>query len=80
VFEQDYGFEIHKIVIDSTNGPRKQLNKDLSNFVWSHDSPDTLLIVYYAGHGSARPAKESALARDGFLLFELVKQYFCVYS
>jgi caspase domain-containing protein len=74
VFEQCYGFEVHKRVIDSTNGPRKKLNKHLSTFLDDHDNPDTLLIFYYAGHGSAMPAEEGSPARDGFMLFELVNQ------
>jgi len=67
VFEDHYGFEVQKSVIDSKDGPRKQLNRDLSQFVYTHDKPDTLLIIYYAGHGSAMPAEE-------FILFESVKQ------
>lgn len=79
VFEQEYGFEVHKSVIDSTDGPRKKLYKDLSTFVCDYDKPDTLLILYYAGHGSARPAEESTAAREGFLLFELVKHCCCAF-
>jgi hypothetical protein len=79
VFEQEYGFEVHKSVIDSTDGPRKKLNADLSTFVLKHDKPDTLLILYYAGHGSARPAEGRAVAREGFMLFELVKQCCCAF-
>jgi hypothetical protein len=74
VFEEDYGFEVHKSVIDSTDGPRKQLNKDLSHFVYTYDKPETLLIVYYAGHGSAMSTEESTTTHDAFILFELVKQ------
>ena len=74
MFEEDYGFEVHKSVIDSTDGPRKKLNRDLSSFVFDHDKPDTLLILYYAGHGSAMPAEDSAHEREGFILFELVEQ------
>ncbi|CAG8971603.1 hypothetical protein HYALB_00007996 [Hymenoscyphus albidus] len=31
--------------------PQIQINRHLANFVGEYDKPDTLLIVYYAGHG-----------------------------
>lgn len=70
MFQNDYGFEVHESIIDSQDGPRKQLNRDLSDFVYMHDHPETLLIVYYAGHGSATPAEGSTAARDTFTLSE----------
>jgi Caspase domain len=70
VFQDDYGYEVHESVINSQDGPRKQLNRDLSDFVYKHDKPETLLIVYYAGHGSAMPAKGSTAASNSFTLSE----------
>jgi hypothetical protein len=44
-----------------TQDPRRtaqaQVNKHLSEFVFDHDDTNTLLIIYYAGHG--RPGESS---------------------
>ncbi|KAI9647715.1 hypothetical protein NHQ30_004101 [Ciborinia camelliae] len=37
--------------------PQAQINRYLAEFVHEHDDSDTLLIVYYAGHGKLRNGK-----------------------
>jgi hypothetical protein len=70
VFKEDYGFEVEESIIDSKNSPRIKLNMDLSTFVYKHHKPDTLIIIYYAGHGSALSAEGSPAERDEFILSE----------
>jgi hypothetical protein len=65
---------VEESIIDSTMNPQIQLNRDLSAFVFKHHGPDTLLIVYYAGHGFALPAEVNPAERDGFILSGLVKR------
>lgn len=38
-------------IISSKHSPEKWLTNYLSNFVCTHDEKNTLLIIYYAGHG-----------------------------
>jgi hypothetical protein len=70
VLKEDYGFEVEQSIIDSEKSPRIQLNRDLSAFVAKHHEPDNLIIIYYAGHGSAVPPKGSPTDRDEFILSE----------
>lgn len=51
VFENKYGYKVIRHRINSRKNPKKWLNKYLSNFVCKYDKEDTLLIIYYAGHG-----------------------------
>jgi hypothetical protein len=70
VFKEDYGFEVEESIIDSKNSPRIKLNRDLSAFVYKHHKPDNLIIIYYAGHGSALSAEGNPTEGDGFILAE----------
>jgi Caspase domain len=70
VFKEDYGFEVEESIIDSKSNPQIKLNMDLATFVFKHHKPDTLIIIYYAGHGSALPTEGSITERDEFILFE----------
>ena len=53
VFEADFRFKAQIKFLDSSLQSRLQgkLNHIVAKFVDTHDGPDTLLIVYYAGHG-----------------------------
>lgn len=52
LFEKDYGFTVEKKLLDSRKGnPSHQLMDFLTSFVNKHDGKNTLLIIYYAGHG-----------------------------
>ncbi|KAF2470784.1 uncharacterized protein BDR25DRAFT_303768 [Lindgomyces ingoldianus] len=53
VFTDLYGFKVTREVLDNEL-PKHQLNCYLSTFMYKNDGKDTLLIVYYAGHGSYR--------------------------
>jgi Caspase domain len=70
VFKEEYGFEVEESIIDSECSPRIQLNRDLSDFVHKHHKPDNLIIIYYAGHGSAVSAEGSPADREEFILSE----------
>jgi hypothetical protein len=49
-FESLYGYEVEEWPIDSEE-PYRKLNRKLFQFL-EHDNQDTLLILYYGGHGT----------------------------
>lgn len=55
VFERHYHFEViqQKIMAKAHPRPEHQLRKFLTDFIHNFDSPHTLYIIYYAGHGWA---------------------------
>jgi hypothetical protein len=59
VFRNTFKYETVRKIL--TQDPRRtaqaQVNKHLSEFVFDHDDTNTLLIIYYAGHG--RPGESS---------------------
>jgi hypothetical protein len=73
VFRDDYGFEVFQHVLDSKDNPRRRLNKYLSNFIDEYDKDETLLILYYAGHGWDAPnlsQRMHSTAQQEFMLAE----------
>ena len=54
VWQDIYHYKVTRSRLKSNEGklPQVQINKDIATFVWEEDSPSTLLIVYYAGHGT----------------------------
>lgn len=57
LFRETYGFEVFARKINSKKSPEKWLTNYLSNFVCDHDHEDTLLIIYYAGHGWSKSVR-----------------------
>ncbi|KAI9740262.1 MAG: hypothetical protein M1834_004840 [Cirrosporium novae-zelandiae] len=53
IFGTTFGYLTHSFKIPSQNS-QKIATKEISDFVWAHDSPDSLIILYYGGHGEAR--------------------------
>ena len=68
VFEQVYGFATHKFLIPTANSHRK-LNQQVLSFVDKHEDEDTLLIVYYGGHGSINKARQSTWHWYGLIFY-----------
>jgi hypothetical protein len=58
VFQDKYHYKVHEILLEDRVDKlvQVQLNGALAKFVEQEDGPNTLLIVYYAGHGV--PAKD----------------------
>ena len=58
VFEERFRYHTTVEILDNNRTPKLQvrLNKKVAAFVDKHDGPNTLLIVYYAGHG--KPGKD----------------------
>lgn len=58
VFESTFGY--HAVIgqLDSTKPLQTQVNRIVAEFVDENNRPDTLLIVYYAGHG--KPGGENS--------------------
>jgi len=59
VFRTTFHYETVRKELTQGSGPTAQIqvNKHLSDFVFEHDDMNTLLIVYYAGHG--RPGEST---------------------
>jgi hypothetical protein len=51
VFEKDYGFDVHKRTVGVNQKTQHQMNHHNTEYVLNHDEKNSLLIVYYAGHG-----------------------------
>ena len=53
VFEKRFRYNTHIRYLDNHDEKKLQvrLNAKVASFVDEHDGPNTLLIVYYAGHG-----------------------------
>ncbi|KAF4451893.1 hypothetical protein F53441_5212 [Fusarium austroafricanum] len=64
VFNDLYGFTTDKFLIPTQNSHRKLNHKALS-FVEEHENEDTLLIVYYGGHGVINKARQSTWSCKG---------------
>ena len=54
VFETRFGYNttVEHLNAQSKKRAQAQLNSKVAMFVENHDDPDTLLIIYYAGHGA----------------------------
>lgn len=63
VFEESYNFSVYKKHLHAYKGKsaKHQMNAHLAQFVLEEDGEDTLLIIYYAGHGVKD--KETGLLR-----------------
>ncbi|KAH7377993.1 hypothetical protein BKA64DRAFT_714496 [Cadophora sp. MPI-SDFR-AT-0126] len=55
---RDYGFSTDPWLIPTQSPLRKMMAKALK-FIDDHESPDTLLIVYYGGHAKINEARQS---------------------
>lgn len=53
VFAEKFGYHVTIYYLDATQeGPLQvQVNAKVATFVAEHDGPNSLLVVYYAGHG-----------------------------
>ncbi|KAM0291890.1 hypothetical protein ACHAO9_003443, partial [Fusarium lateritium] len=58
VFRDLYGFTTDQFLIPTHKSHRK-LNHKVLSFVEEHENEDTLLIVYYGGHGVINKARQS---------------------
>ncbi|KAF5018727.1 hypothetical protein F66182_9286 [Fusarium sp. NRRL 66182] len=58
VFRDLYGFTTEQFLIPTQNSHRKLNHKALS-FVEEHENEETLLVVYYGGHGVINKARQS---------------------
>ncbi|KAF2868967.1 hypothetical protein BDV95DRAFT_578018 [Massariosphaeria phaeospora] len=54
VFRDRFHFYTETVELNLSSKPQHQLNRYLTAFVETHDGPNTLLIVYYTGHGVFR--------------------------
>lgn len=56
MLENDFNYKVIRKLLSSTSGklPHAQLNKYVADFIFNEDAYKTLLLVYYAGHGSPK--------------------------
>jgi hypothetical protein len=55
----EYGFEVKRQTVHSRQKPAQKLKKCFADLVHDYDHPNTLLIIYYAGHGWSAEAAEN---------------------
>ena len=67
MFSKAYGFDVTHRQVDSNNNPEIWLINYLSTFVCDHDKDDTLLIIYYAGHGWSAPSADEQASPEYYL-------------
>ncbi|KAK7991005.1 homeobox domain-containing protein [Apiospora arundinis] len=67
LFKEKFMFETTKRVLtrDSRNTAQSQVNYHLSEFVIRNDDVNTLLIVYYAGHGRQESSRPGSVRSGG---------------
>jgi hypothetical protein len=63
VFKEDFHYTVVKEQLAGEKPPGQQFSKFLTDFLWNYDSESTLLIIYYAGHGT--PGKKGELHFTG---------------
>lgn len=51
VFQKKYNYKASRLLINKEKPPTLQVNLTLAKFTYEEDGVDSLLIVYYAGHG-----------------------------
>jgi hypothetical protein len=65
VFSERYHFKVVgkplNPITEKKISPRRWLQKHLADFVYDEDEKDSLLIIYYAGHGNPGPDGELML-------------------
>jgi len=52
VLKATYGYEVCDAMLEKELNPTLQLNAYLAKFVLASDKENTLMIIYYAGHGT----------------------------
>ena len=63
IFQNEYRYIVEKKqLVKERRSPQNQVQKILANFVYDYDDENTLLIVYYAGHGA--PGKQEGQGPD----------------
>jgi len=63
IFKNEYRYIVEKKqLVKERRSPQNQVQKILANFVYDYDDENTLLIVYYAGHGA--PGKQEGQGPD----------------
>ena len=74
VFRDRYGYNTKRVVLDCKyKKPQAQLQHATSQFIYDHDGShrNTLLIVYYSGHGGSGMSKVPKRLGQGLLTWWL---------
>jgi hypothetical protein len=52
IFEEQYSFEVTRGRMNHDQRPQYQMHCYLAEFLKANNKPNSLLIIYYGGHGS----------------------------
>lgn len=73
VFENIFRYKVTRKLLNSKTNklPHQQLMKYIADFLYDEDQRRTLLLVYYAGHGSPKSANNGGygLTLSGLVVF-----------
>ncbi|KAL6707394.1 hypothetical protein ACN47E_004173 [Coniothyrium glycines] len=58
LFSERFHYQTKTVELNVRQKPQHQLNVHVGEFIREHDSPQTLLIVYYTGHGTYHDQKK----------------------
>lgn len=58
VFEHQFHYECEIVELHNQKSPQHQLNHAIANHLLKYDGPNSLLIIYYTGHGFWREDKQ----------------------
>lgn len=65
VFEDEYGFKVTLHKLDTEKLAEHQAYKHMADFLCEEDSSNSLLIVYYAGHGGSEVGEMGQITLSG---------------
>lgn len=59
LFEDTFHYKVKKALLtkDPKHSPYLQAARYIIDFLWEEDDPNSLLVVYYAGHGAPKPRR-----------------------
>jgi hypothetical protein len=59
LFEDTFHYKVKKALLtkDPLHAPYLQLAHHIINFLWEEDDSNSLLVIYYAGHGTPKPRR-----------------------
>lgn len=59
LLEDTFHYMVKRVLLknDPQHNPRQQLKHHIDDFIWNEDDPNSLLLVYYAGHGRPKPKR-----------------------
>jgi hypothetical protein len=59
LLETKFNYKVKRALLghDPRHDPFLQVTRSIVDFIWEEDGPNSLLMVYYAGHGAPKPRR-----------------------